>query len=386
MTDRTPARPDAAMRSLRAAPYWLAVAATLLVWHELLRVISDFPFMVHAALVGMVLVAGLWGHSVLFAGPRAEAKPAAEQPRLAPASLVLPAQPPAPLLPATPAAPEPPAADPTLRDLVRAAMAELDALTDPAALTGELSVRRDFDAEFAAAADGLGEEEERVLALCARRPAARGHLRACADLVRLLHRFGADAPADPGLLRMQEALSAVAEPLAQEFRRIMSTTPDLDPVEVSRRLLERHAGVGTLAGALLDETRLADSVLAGTGQRVVARLVREAGGTSVVLLPEPPPEARLPLALALQFCGLVAQEARPAQRAALAAALQGGAGPALRQVIETYVREAGRQPAAAAASAGGPPAAPRMPVRAEPAAMTRWQLIDRALPATGRAA
>jgi hypothetical protein len=91
----------------------------------------------------------------------------------------------------------------------------------------------------------------------------------------------------------------------------------------------------------------------------------------------PAPEAGPPVPLVQQFCALVAAESRPDTRADLAAVLRAGAGPTLHALMEAYVRENGGR-----ASAAPPPPAARP---AEPAPVTRWALIDGALPtATGR--
>ncbi len=221
---------------LHQAGYWIAVGGALLAWHELLCLLASYPLPVHLALVAMVAVAGLWGHTILFPRRPAEARAA---PVAAPAVI----------------APQ----------------------------------------------------------------AARRTASAPARAVRT-------GPAAP----VTERLSAAIE--------------------------------------------------AGTGQRMVARLVDEPAGTTVALMPEPRPEDRLPLPLMQQFCALVAAESRTDTRAALAAVLRAGAGPTMQAVMEAYVRENVGRPHT-------PPAVPHPVFRpAEPAPVTRWQLIDGALPgATGRA-
>jgi hypothetical protein len=122
-----------------------------------------------------------------------------------------------------------------------------------------------------------------------------------------------------------------------------------------------------------DPDRMAAAIRAGTGQPVVARLYAEPSGTTVALLPEPPPEARLPLPLVQRFCNLVAAESRPETRASLAAVLRAGTGPTLREVMEAYVADNGD---------GGEPAAE--PAAPEPAEPPRFSLLEQTLPGAAR--
>lgn len=390
-------------RVAKAAAYWAAVLAVMPAWHIVLAGFS-YPLGVHVALMGLPLMAGLWGHFVLFPhalhSPRRAVAPEA---RLAPASLVIPPPPGASSVPggaplAAPpsgtATPVPPHA--ALRDLARNALAEASG-TGGERHRQELAIRREFDAEFAAAAAGLSDEEAHALLACARNPLGREHLAACAELVRLLGRFGRDLPVGPELLRLRDVLADVAEPLAKEFLRIMAAAPDLDPRQVSRRLLERHAGAGSLGTVLIDERRIAETISAALGVKVTAQLDR-GNEPGALLMPAPDSNARLPLPLLLQFSGLLAREERPAPRALLAAALQAGPSPALRAVLEAYVATVARpedellaalrgalqgiaaplprQPESRDAAPAAPWAGIPLLAQEAPTGMPRWRMMD----------
>jgi len=302
--------------ALRIAAYWVCVCIASYAWYLGIDSTGMWPIPVQLTLVAMVPMAGLWWHLVLFQDTlKARRLARKEAAQAAPVAAA-----------ATPAGA-------SAETLILAALAEVReaaaSLAWDGAMQRELKVRRDFDAEFAAAARNLRESELGVLLLASRDAVVRGNLKLAAGLL-LRGRGAIPVAEDPLRRRLKASLETVSPALVAEFGIILDVAPDLDPVEVSRRLVARHAA----------EQEQREAVA-----------------------------ARSALALLQRTATLMTADTRPAVRAAVVAQLAGkGEGPVLA-ALEAYIATAHATEAVALAALGlrVPTPLPRPERAAEPA-------------------
>jgi hypothetical protein len=290
--------------ALRIAAYWVGVTAVTYAWYLGIDSTGMWPVPVQLTLVAMAPMAGLWWHLVLFQDTLKALREARKAGRAA--------TPEAPKVVAAVAA-----AGASAESLVAAALAEARdaaaALAWDAAMQRELKVRRDFDADFAAAARSLRESERGVLLLASRDAVVRGNLKLAAGLL-VRGRGMMPASEDPLRRRLAASLETVSPALAAEFAIILDVAPDLDPVEVSRRLVARHgaelekreAAAAQSALELLNRTAtlLTADTRAGVRAAVVAQLAGKGEAPVLATLEAYVATAHAPETVALAALGL----------------------------------------------------------------------------------